>query len=85
MDAAWKKAAPFAALTLAALTLTACLVAPAPHAGGGAYYQPAPVYVGPRYYHGPRYFHGPRYYHGPRYHHKRWHHWQGGGWHGDNR
>lgn len=76
MHAALKMAAPLAVLTFAAVTLSACLVEPAPYYGGDAYYaQPAPVYVGPRYYYGPR--RGYWYRHG-------WRNggWHGGGWHG---
>jgi hypothetical protein len=44
------------ALTMAigAVSLAGCYITPAPY-GGGAYYSPAPVYVGPSYYYGPRY------------------------------
>jgi len=57
------------AMAIGAVSLAGCYVAPAPY--GGAYYAPAPVYVGPSYYYGPRY----GYYHGGGY----WH--GGGGWH----
>ena len=71
MTGALKMTAPIALLTLAAVTLAACVVEPAPYYGGDAYYaQPAPVYVGPRYYYGPR--RGYWYRHGGH-----------GGWHGD--
>ena len=65
-------AAPIALLTLAAVTLAACVLEPAPYYGGEAYYEarPAPIYVGPRYDYGPR--RGYWYRHG----------WRGGGWHG---
>jgi hypothetical protein len=76
MHAAWTKTAPFAVLTLAALTLTGCVVEPGPYYGGGYYAQPAPVYYGPQVYY------GQRFYYGPRYHHHRWHRWHGGGWRG---
>ena len=70
MHGALKIAAPLAALMLAAVTLTGCVLEPAPYYGGGYYAQPAPVY-GYGYY-------GPSYYYGSRwgYHHRR------GGWHG---
>jgi len=42
------------AMTVGAVSLTGCVVEPAPY-GGGAYYAPAPVYVAPSYYYGPRY------------------------------
>jgi hypothetical protein len=71
MHTALKKTAPIAALTLAAATLAGCLVEPAPHYGGDAYYaRPAPVYLAPRYDTGPRWSTWPR------------HGWRGGGWHG---
>ena len=71
MLAAIRKAAPLAALAVAAI-LAGCAVEPAPYYGGDAYYaQPAPVYVGPRYYYGPR--RGYWYRHGG----------HGSGWHGD--
>jgi hypothetical protein len=57
------------AMAVGAVSLTGCVVSPAPY--GGAYYAPAPVYVGPSVYYGPRYggyWHGGGYYHG------------GGGW-----
>jgi hypothetical protein len=55
------------ALAVGAVSLTGCYVGPAPYGGGGAYYSPAPVYVGPVYGYGPRY----GYWHGG-----------GGYWHG---
>lgn len=69
MHAALKMLLPVGVLTLAAAALAGCVVEPAPYYGE-AYYQPAPVYVGPTYYYGPRY----RYWHGDR--------WQGDRWHG---
>ena len=70
MHDALKTATALAALTLAAVTLTGCIVEPAPY--GGAYYaEPAPVYVGPSYYYGPRY----RYWGGGDRWHGGHHHW----------
>ena len=84
MQAALKKAAPIAALVLAAATLSGCVLEPASY--GGAYYaQPAPVYgynYGPRYYYGPRYHYGPSFYYGQRWGHWNRHRWNGGGWRG---
>lgn len=73
MNEAWKKTAPVALLTLAAVTLAACVLEPAPYYGDGYYAEPAPVYVGPRYYYGSR--RGYWYRHGGGG-------WHGGGWHG---
>jgi hypothetical protein len=68
---ALKIATGLAALTLAAVALTGCIVEPGPY--GGAYYaQPAPVYVGPSYYYGPRYRHWRG---GGGWHHGGHHHW----------
>jgi hypothetical protein len=55
------------AMAIGAVSLTGCVVEPAGY--GGAYYAPAPVYVGPSVYYGPRYG---GYYHGGGY-------WRGGG------
>jgi hypothetical protein len=76
MHAASKIAAPLAVLMFAALTLSACYVAPAPY-GGGYYAEPAPVYVGPSYYYGPRhgYWRGGGGWHGGGWHHGGGHHW----------
>jgi uncharacterized membrane protein YgcG len=77
MHAALKMAAPIAVLTFAAVTLSACVLEPAPYYGGDAYYaQPAPVYVAP-----PRYHYGSRWGY---WHRRGWHGggWHGGGWHG---
>jgi hypothetical protein len=58
------------AMAVSAVSLTGCVVEPVPYGGGGAYYAPAPVYVGPSFYYGPRYgYGGGGYWHG------------GGGWH----
>jgi hypothetical protein len=83
MNGAWRKTAPIALLTLAAVTLAACVVEPAPYYGGEAYYaRPAPVYVGPRYYYGSH--RGYWYRHGWGGGGRGWHGggWHGGGWHG---
>jgi hypothetical protein len=78
MHPALKKAAPLAALTLAAATLAGCVVSPAPNYGDGYYAEPSPVYVAPRYYYGYYGYYGSRSNH---WHHNRWH---GGGWQGRN-
>jgi len=57
MHAALKLATLAASLTFAAVTLTGCVVSPAPYYGETYYVEPAPVYVGPTYYYGPRYRH----------------------------
>jgi hypothetical protein len=74
MTAALKKTAPFAVLTLAAVTLAGCVLGPAPYyeGEGEAYYaRPAPVYVAPGYYYGSH--RGYWYRHG----------WRGGRWKGN--
>jgi hypothetical protein len=50
-----KKFPLLAALSIAAGTLTGCVVSPAPYYGETYYAEPSPVYVGPTYYYGPRY------------------------------
>ena len=67
MHASLKIMTPLAALVLAAITLTGCVVAPAqPYSGGEYYAEPAPVYVAPRYYYGG----------------SRWGYWHRNRWHG---
>ena len=78
MHAVLKIAAPLAALTFAAVTLTACVVAPAPYYDGGGYYA-APAQG---YYYGPSYYYGSGYYYGPRWRGGGGHGGHGGGWHG---
>jgi hypothetical protein len=67
MYASLKIMTPLAALVLAAITLTGCVVAPAqPYSGGEYYAEPAPVYAAPRYYYGG----------------SRWSYWHRNRWHG---
>jgi hypothetical protein len=52
----WRKLGlGLAALLLAAIGLSGCIVQPAGGYATGYYAEPAPVYVGPSYYYGPRY------------------------------
>jgi hypothetical protein len=71
MMTAFKKTALVATLAVAAVTLSGCVLEPAPYYGGAYYSAPPAIYVTPRpYYYGPGYWGGG-------------HRWHGGhgGWH----